>query len=45
MILQIDAGNTRIKWRVLNGSKVVQQGHQLTATVLAGEPLKLLGVT
>ena len=44
MILQIDAGNTRIKWRVLNGSKVVKQGHQLTATVLAGEPLKLLGV-
>ena len=44
MILQIDAGNTRIKWRVLNGSKVIHQGHQLTASVLAGEPLKLLGV-
>lgn len=45
MILQIDAGNTRIKWRVVNGSKVIHQGHQLTASVLAGEPLKLLGVT
>ena len=45
MILQIDAGNTRIKWRVLKGSAAVLQGNQLTASVLAGEPLKLLGVT
>ena len=43
MILQIDAGNTRIKWRVLNGSKVVLEGNQPTASVLAGEPLKLSG--
>jgi len=45
MILQIDAGNTRIKWRVLNGSQIVLQGNQLTASVLGGEPLQLLGVT
>ncbi len=44
MILQIDAGNTRIKWRVLNGSQVVLQGNQLTATVVDGEPLQLSGV-
>jgi type III pantothenate kinase len=45
MILQIDAGNTRIKWRVLDGSEAVLQGDQLTASVLAGQPLALLGVT
>ena len=45
MILQIDAGNTRIKWRILDGLKVAVQGDQLTASVLAGEPLALLGVT
>jgi len=44
MILQIDAGNTRIKWRLLNGSQIVLQGNQLTASVLGGEPLQLLGV-
>ena len=41
MILQIDAGNTRIKWRVTNGPKTVVEGSQLTASVLAGEPLLL----
>ena len=52
MILQIDAGNTRIKWRVIKGSKAagdsfrtVVEGNQLTATVLAGEALQLTGVT
>jgi type III pantothenate kinase len=41
MILQIDAGNTRIKWRVLDDSKVIHQGSQLTASVLAGDNLRL----
>ena len=45
MILQIDAGNTRIKWRALDGSGVVHQGNQTTASVLAGEPLQLSGVS
>ena len=47
MILQIDAGNTRIKWRVVSGLKAldspVAEGNQLTASVLAGEPLLLEG--
>ena len=45
MIRQIDAGNTRIKWRALDGSGVVHQGNQATASVLAGEPLQLSGVS
>ena len=52
MILQIDAGNTRIKWRVIEASsaltkapKTVVEGNQLTASILAGEPLLLPALT
>ena len=33
MILDIDAGNTRIKWRVLDQGQVVSSGDQLTESV------------
>jgi len=45
MILQIDAGNTRIKWRVLEASGVVTEGNQLTASLFSGEPLLLPVIT
>ena len=44
MILQIDAGNSRIKWRVLDCTAAVFQGNQPTASVLAEEPLRLPAV-
>ncbi len=45
MKLQLDAGNTRIKWRVTDNGKIVASGHQLTRTMLNGEPLELPAVT
>lgn len=41
MILDIDAGNTRIKWRVLDGSRVVAHGDQLTELIRQGVPLEV----
>ena len=45
MVLQIDIGNSRIKWRLMNGHKPLLAGSQATATVLSGKPLVLQGVT
>jgi type III pantothenate kinase len=44
MVLQIDIGNSRIKWRLMNGRKVSVVGSQATATILSGKPLDLKGV-
>jgi type III pantothenate kinase len=44
MILAIDAGNSRIKWRLTDGSQKIAQGAQLTAKVLEGEVLNLSGI-
>ncbi len=41
MILDIDAGNTRIKWWVLDGAQVVARGDQLTELVRQGLPLEI----
>lgn len=41
MILDIDAGNTRIKWRTLDGSRVVARGDQLTELIRQGRPLEI----
>ncbi|MDC0088883.1 type III pantothenate kinase [Porticoccaceae bacterium] len=41
MILQIDAGNTRIKWRVRDGLKTVAEGAQLTQSLRTEGLLKL----
>jgi type III pantothenate kinase len=41
VILDIDAGNTRVKWRVVDGVRVIARGDQLTALVRQGEPLKI----
>lgn len=41
MILDIDAGNTRVKWRVLDGTRVIARGDHLTALVRQGVPLKI----
>ena len=41
MILAIDAGNSRIKWRIINDGQQIAQGAQLTAKFLEGEALKL----
>lgn len=45
MILQIDIGNSRIKWRLMNGHKSLVAGTQATATILSGKPLVLESVT
>ena len=45
MILQIDIGNSRIKWRLMNGHKSLVSGTQATATILSGKPLVLESVT
>ena len=45
MKLQLDAGNTRIKWRVTDNKKIMSSGYQLTRTVLDGQQLELPGVT
>ncbi len=39
MNLDIDIGNTRIKWRVMDGAYVVERGVQLTESVRQGSPL------
>lgn len=44
MVLQIDIGNSRIKWRLMNGHKPLLAGSQATATILSGKPLDLKGV-
>ncbi|MDG1818201.1 MAG: type III pantothenate kinase [Porticoccaceae bacterium] len=41
MILDIDAGNTRIKWRVLDQAGVIARGDQLTESVRQGTPLEI----
>jgi type III pantothenate kinase len=41
MILAIDAGNSRIKWRITNDGQQIAQGAQLTAKFLKGEALSL----
>ena len=41
MILAIDAGNSRIKWRITNDGQQIAQGAQLTAKFLKGEVLSL----
>ena len=45
MKLQLDAGNTRIKWRATDNGKIVAAGHQLTHSVFDGQYLELPGVT
>ena len=45
MVLQIDIGNSRIKWRLMNGHKSLVAGTQATATILSGKPLVLESVT
>lgn len=45
MVLQIDIGNSRIKWRLMNVHKPLLAGSQATATILSGKPLALQGVT
>ena len=44
MILAIDAGNSRIKWRLIDGGQQVAQGAQLTNKVLEGEALSFSGI-
>jgi len=41
MILQIDAGNTRIKWRIIDAGTTIADGHQLTRSFIDGEALRL----
>jgi type III pantothenate kinase len=41
MILDLDVGNTRVKWRLLENGCSVASGSQDTATVIAGEFLEL----
>jgi len=45
VILDIDAGNTRIKWRVLDGARVVASGDQLTELIRQGMRLEIGAVT
>lgn len=46
MILQIDIGNSRIKWRLLDNQKaVVAAGVHATSTIVSGSSLDLQGVT
>jgi len=45
MILDIDIGNSRIKWRLMDNEKSVAAGNQATSSVAAGEPFELPGVT
>ncbi len=44
MILAIDAGNSRIKWRLTDGGQQITQGAQLTANFLEGEALSFSGI-
>lgn len=44
MILDIDAGNTRIKWRVTDGNLVIARGETLTASVAQADPLEIDGI-
>lgn len=44
MILAIDAGNSRIKWRLTEKARQIAEGAQLTAKVHEGETLHLSGV-
>ena len=41
MILDIDAGNTRIKWQVLDGDQVKAKGELLTESVRQGAPIEI----
>jgi type III pantothenate kinase len=41
VILDIDAGNTRIKWRIVDGIRMVARGDQLTELIRQGVPLKI----
>lgn len=41
MNLDIDIGNTRIKWRVVDGSDVLVRGSQLTESVRQDSPLEI----
>lgn len=41
MILDIDAGNTRVKWRVVDCAQVIARGDQLTELIRQGAPLKI----
>ena len=45
MILQVDIGNSRIKWRLLDKQNSMVAGSQLTSTILSGELLALQGIT
>jgi type III pantothenate kinase len=45
MILDIDIGNSRIKWRLADNGKSVAVGSQATSAVAAGEPFELPEVT
>ena len=44
MILDIDAGNTRIKWWVIDGDLVIARGDTPTALVAQGDPLGIDGI-
>jgi type III pantothenate kinase len=44
MILAIDAGNSRIKWRLTDGGQQIAHGAELTNKVLEGEALSFSGI-
>ena len=44
MILVIDAGNSRIKWRLTDNGQIVAEGFQLTPKVLEDATLNLSDV-
>ena len=41
MILDIDAGNTRIKWRVVDGREILAGGELPTDSVVQGTPIEI----
>jgi type III pantothenate kinase len=45
MILDIDIGNSLVKWRLINNQKPVASGSQSTSSIVSGELLVLQGVT
>jgi len=44
VILDIDAGNTRIKWRIVDGGEVIVRGDQSTVSIRQEMPLKIPAV-
>ena len=44
MILQVDIGSSRIKWRLLDNQNSMAARSQPTSTILSGEPLVWQGI-